>query len=375
MYTSFFGLQEKPFAITPDPRYLYLSERHAEALAHLLYGINEAGGFIQLTGEVGTGKTTIIRSLLEQLPATRRRRADPEPAGHTRRIPAHHLRRAAHPGARTRPRQRQAPDGPDRPPTARHPRARTARGADRRRGAEPECAHPRAGAAAHQSRDGDDQAAADHPDRSARAAGSPRTAGTAPARAAHHRPVSPQPAVLGGNRGLRQAPHARRRRHRRGVHTGLARGGSPALGRRAANHQRDLRSRAARRIHARGPPRERQAGARRRDAGLRPADAGALAALGDHWLNRGSARARGRRPLVAARESTAGLDRRNGRRRGSGRFEPDRSGGDDGGTAASAAVLRRGTCPTRQRHHHRGCARQAVCVLGRNLRSERRPRL
>src|SRR5262245_55170369 len=69
MYTSFFGLHEKPFAITPDPRYLYLSERHAEALAHLLYGINEAGGFIQLTGEVGTGKTTIIRSLLEQLPA------------------------------------------------------------------------------------------------------------------------------------------------------------------------------------------------------------------------------------------------------------------------------------------------------------------
>jgi len=68
MYTSFFGLQEKPFAITPDPRYLYLSERHAEALAHLMYGINEAGGFIQLTGEVGTGKTTVIRSLLEQLP-------------------------------------------------------------------------------------------------------------------------------------------------------------------------------------------------------------------------------------------------------------------------------------------------------------------
>jgi general secretion pathway protein A len=68
MYTSFFGLSEKPFAITPDPRYLYLSERHAEALAHLMYGINEAGGFIQLTGEVGTGKTTIIRSLLEQLP-------------------------------------------------------------------------------------------------------------------------------------------------------------------------------------------------------------------------------------------------------------------------------------------------------------------
>ena len=68
MYTSFFGLSEKPFAITPDPRYLYLSERHAEALAHLLYGINESGGFIQLTGEVGTGKTTVVRTLLSRVP-------------------------------------------------------------------------------------------------------------------------------------------------------------------------------------------------------------------------------------------------------------------------------------------------------------------
>jgi general secretion pathway protein A len=68
MYLSFFGLAEKPFAITPDPRYLYLSARHADALAHLVYGINEAGGFIQLTGEVGTGKTTTIRSLLARAP-------------------------------------------------------------------------------------------------------------------------------------------------------------------------------------------------------------------------------------------------------------------------------------------------------------------
>jgi general secretion pathway protein A len=68
MYLTFFGLNEKPFSITPDPRYLYLSERHAEAMAHLLYGINEAGGFVQLTGEVGTGKTTIVRSLLAQAP-------------------------------------------------------------------------------------------------------------------------------------------------------------------------------------------------------------------------------------------------------------------------------------------------------------------
>jgi general secretion pathway protein A len=69
VYSEFFGLNEKPFAITPDPRYLYMSARHTDALAHLLYGISESGGFIQLTGEVGTGKTTLIRSVLEQLPA------------------------------------------------------------------------------------------------------------------------------------------------------------------------------------------------------------------------------------------------------------------------------------------------------------------
>jgi general secretion pathway protein A len=68
VYTEFFGLNEKPFAITPDPRYLYMSARHTDALAHLIYGISESGGFIQLTGEVGTGKTTLIRSVLEQLP-------------------------------------------------------------------------------------------------------------------------------------------------------------------------------------------------------------------------------------------------------------------------------------------------------------------
>ena len=68
MYTEFFGLNEKPFAITPDPRYLYMSERHGEGLAHLVYGVTESGGFIQLTGEVGTGKTTLVRTLLGKLP-------------------------------------------------------------------------------------------------------------------------------------------------------------------------------------------------------------------------------------------------------------------------------------------------------------------
>lgn len=68
MYRTYFGLREDPFALTPDPRFLYLSPRHREALAHLLYGMGEAGGFVQLTGEVGTGKTTLCRSLLEQAP-------------------------------------------------------------------------------------------------------------------------------------------------------------------------------------------------------------------------------------------------------------------------------------------------------------------
>jgi general secretion pathway protein A len=68
MYVSHFGLTEPPFSITPDPRYVYMSEHHREALAHLLYGVSQTGGFVQLTGDVGTGKTTLCRCLLEQLP-------------------------------------------------------------------------------------------------------------------------------------------------------------------------------------------------------------------------------------------------------------------------------------------------------------------
>jgi general secretion pathway protein A len=68
MYLEHFGLQEGPFSITPDPRFVFLTQRHREALAHLVYGLGEGGGFVQLTGEVGTGKTTICRTLLHQLP-------------------------------------------------------------------------------------------------------------------------------------------------------------------------------------------------------------------------------------------------------------------------------------------------------------------
>lgn len=67
MYTAFYGLREKPFVLSPDPRFLYLAGSHREALAHLLYGIEQGEGFISVTGEVGTGKTTLCRTLLERL--------------------------------------------------------------------------------------------------------------------------------------------------------------------------------------------------------------------------------------------------------------------------------------------------------------------
>ena len=68
MYCTYFGFNERPFSIAPDPSFLYMSELHREALAHLLYGVKSDSGFVLLTGEVGTGKTTICRCLLKQMP-------------------------------------------------------------------------------------------------------------------------------------------------------------------------------------------------------------------------------------------------------------------------------------------------------------------
>ncbi|MEO7007660.1 MAG: AAA family ATPase, partial [Caldimonas sp.] len=68
MYAQFFGLKQEPFSIAPDPRYLFMSKRHREALAHLLYGLNGGGGFVLLSGEIGAGKTTVCRCFLEQIP-------------------------------------------------------------------------------------------------------------------------------------------------------------------------------------------------------------------------------------------------------------------------------------------------------------------
>lgn len=69
MYNHYFQLKQAPFSIAPDPRYLFMSERHREALAHLLYGIGSGGGFVLLTGEIGAGKTTVCRCFIEQIPA------------------------------------------------------------------------------------------------------------------------------------------------------------------------------------------------------------------------------------------------------------------------------------------------------------------
>jgi len=75
MYLNFHGFREKPFSLTPDPRFLFMSRSHREAFAHLLYGINNRVGFIALTGAVGSGKTTVLRSLLSQLDGDRYRTA------------------------------------------------------------------------------------------------------------------------------------------------------------------------------------------------------------------------------------------------------------------------------------------------------------
>lgn len=70
MYLEFLGLREKPFAITADPSFLYLSKKHREALSHMVYGIRERKGFIEITGEIGTGKTTLCKALLRHLDAS-----------------------------------------------------------------------------------------------------------------------------------------------------------------------------------------------------------------------------------------------------------------------------------------------------------------
>src|SRR5439155_1125319 len=86
MYERFFGLDDTPFRLTPDPRYLFLSSKHAEALAHLRLGLKESSGFVCITGDVGTGKTTLLRVVLVGQPQLRTLLLDPAMAQLNQRI-------------------------------------------------------------------------------------------------------------------------------------------------------------------------------------------------------------------------------------------------------------------------------------------------
>jgi general secretion pathway protein A len=70
MYNEYYGFRESPFSITPDPRFLFFSDQHREAFHHILFGLKERKGFIQITGEVGAGKTTVCRAILNELGPT-----------------------------------------------------------------------------------------------------------------------------------------------------------------------------------------------------------------------------------------------------------------------------------------------------------------
>ena len=218
MYLRFFGLNEKPFAITPDPRYLYLSERHAEALAHLLYGINESGGFIQLTGEVGTGKTTVVRTLLSRVP----HHADVAVILNPRVTPVEFLLTICEELgleiAEPRPRQRQADGRCVESAAAGSPRRGPAHHRHGGRSAEPIRRSPGTGASPDQSGNPHSETAADHSDRPAGASRVARPHGTC----ASWRSASPAAIIWS---------RCRARRRRATCVTGC---GSPALPRRSS---------------------------------------------------------------------------------------------------------------------------------------------
>ena len=251
MYTSFFGLGEKPFAITPDPRYLFMSERHAEALAHLLYGINEAGGFIQLTGEVGTGKTTVVRSLLERMPG----HADVAVILNPQLTPLQFVLTICEElGIFVR--DEDAASIKDLVDIL-NKRLLEAHAKGRRvvvivdEAQNLVAGNARAGAPADESRNRLAEAAADHPDRPARAArGARRASSCGSSRSA-------LPAAITSIRCRRAETAAYvnhrlqgRRRQRRDLHGGGAARSASAERRHSAHHQCHLRSRAARRVHA-----------------------------------------------------------------------------------------------------------------------------
>ena len=208
MYKKFFGLKQEPFSIAPDPHYLFMSERHREALAHLLYGVRGGGGFVLLTGEIGAGKTTVCRCFLEQVPRRSnvayifnpRQTAEEllESICDDFRIPRDIDPARVPSGARPCRRAERLP--------AAHPRRGPEQRADHRRGAEPVGRGAGADAAADQPGNQRAQAAADHPDRPARAARHAGAARAGTAGAARHRALPPGRADAARDRAVHPAP-------------------------------------------------------------------------------------------------------------------------------------------------------------------------
>ena len=218
MYNDFYGFREAPFNITPDPRFLFFSDKHREAFNHVLFGIRERKGFIQITGEVGAGKTTVCRAILAELGPTYKTALilNPmvtstqmmrtiltelglEPRKLDRTAYLEILNRFLLEQADGRPRRR-APD---------------------RRGPGPRARAARAGAPALEPRDRPAQAPPDRPDRPARAARQAQRARAAPAPAADHGALPPgarstgsRPSATSRTASASPAPTAGRRSRR-----------------------------------------------------------------------------------------------------------------------------------------------------------------
>ncbi len=295
MYLEYYGLREPPFSITPDPRYVFLSERHRDALAHLLVRHRQ--------GRQRRLRAVDRRSRHRQddaVPAPARtaarehaRRARPESeavAGGTGRIGVRGVEARHH-------RQARQPQGTDRHAecvSARCVRAGPSRRADRRRGAEPLDRFAGTGAPPDQSRDADAEIAADHSAGSAGTSRRARATGTAPARAAHHRALSPDAARCRRDRSVRAPSACGRGLVAHSVFAARLACAVSALGRRSASDQHHRRPRADGRLRARaGFDRRAHRRSRRRRSVARPR---ALLAAPLWTLGRGGrARARCRR--------------------------------------------------------------------------------